>query len=129
MSGSFKIFPRRDQSNRSCEFTVGCGEAGLMTGFNIPCDYAICVNKLEGDKCSCEHFEKEYCQLGERAGLNDESCEAVIAMPGRYVAVLCYTGCEEEPPELESDWSVYVNVCKAHQNLQTMAMAASLESN
>lgn len=124
----FKLFPRSQGSNRSCEFEVKCGEAGLLSAFNLPCGYSVCINKIEGDKCSCEHFEKQYCELGNPSGINDETCEGVIAMPGKYVAVLCYPQ-GSEPDTIDTEWAVYVNVCAAHQNLQTLAMAASLESN
>lgn len=130
MSNGFKIFPRRDCSNRSCLFTVGCGEAALLTGFDLPKGAKVCINKVQQDCCKGEHLEKEHCEFGRQAGMTGENCSGVVNMPGTYVAVLCVDRCEcDEPVVLpKKGWGVYVNVCEAHQNLQTMAQTAALGS-
>lgn len=116
----FKLFPRKDCAARSCEFTINAGEAALLSAFDIPCGYCVSVNKVEGNRCRCEHFEKEHCQLGYSTGVDECVTESAIVMPGKYVAILTYAGCPEEE-DVDRDWAVYVQVGNMHDNLQTLS--------
>ena len=128
MTSKFKLFPRRSSTtNRSMTFNVGCNELATLSAYGLPDNVSVCINQIHGDPCNCDYFEKEYCQLGRQAGVNDCECESIIAMPGKYVGVLCYTGCEEEA-DFGDEWAVYVNVCEAHTNFQTLLMAAAVEA-
>lgn len=122
-----KLFPNQKGSNRSCYFTVGCGEAALLTGF-FPCEgISMCINKVSRDKCNCEHLEKQYCQIGRRAGLNSSCCEGSVVMPGEYVAMLTLPECVDLPND--DEWGIFVEVCKALPNIQTLSAAAAASNS
>lgn len=124
MTKKQRLFPNRTGSNRSCTFEVKCGEVAMLTGF-FPCEaMQMCINKIEEDKCRCIYHEKEHCQLGDPAGIDNDTCEGIIVMPGKYVAILQTDPCADLPDD--DEWGLYVEVCPALHNLQTLAQVASV---
>lgn len=123
MSKAYKILPHNYQNLRA-RFEVKCGEYAKITSYGL-CD-GICVkiNQIHEDKCRCIYDEKPFCLLGSQVGIDDSCPDAVIPMPGCYVAYFCI----EEGLDWDlDDFAIYLDVCKDLDNLQAVLTAAGLK--
>lgn len=113
-----KLFPRKNGSLRSKEFSVPKGGYAQLDGYDL-CGVCVQIFQVHQDKCKCEYEEKPYCVLGKHVGIDENCTTAIIPMPGCYVAYVC-----EDDGSIE-DAAVYLEVCKdGISNLQTVVSAA-----
>ena len=118
---AIKLFPRKNGNLRSCTFDVKCGEYAKLSGYGLCPGVCVRINQVHENKCLCEYSEKPYCVAGGQVGLDDSCSDAVIPMPGTYVAYICVS----EEAELDDDFRVYADVCTNLENLQAVVTATS----
>lgn len=116
-----KILPRKDGNLRSRTFDIRCGEYAQITGYSLCPGVCVKFSRVHEDRCNCEYNEKPYCVAGGQVGIDSCSTNAIIPMPGTYVAYLCI----DEGVELDDDFCVYADVCTNVENLQAVVTAMS----
>lgn len=124
MSKAYKILPNEQcPEDLSHKFEVKCGQYAQLSAYGLCPGVCVKVDQLHEDKCRCIWDRKPYCLFGEQIGMDSECTEAIIPMPGCYVAYLCI---DENVDWDVEDFAIYLTPpeeCTDLQNLQTVLMA------
>jgi len=121
MAKPVRLFPRPCGSLRSRAIEVKDGNYGLITGYGLDEGVCLRVSLVHVDECNCVHQEQPYCLGGKQIGLDCESTQAVLPMPGCYVIDICL----EECAELADDFEVFIDVGGDLQHLQVIYAACA----
>ena len=118
---AFKLFPRPCGQLRSKPFTVRCGEYAKVTAYDLCPGACIRFSEVHEDACKCEYNERPFCLNKTQVGIDAQCTQAVIPMPGCYVAYVC----EDEEGDFE-DATIYVDICTHLENVQTVIAAEAV---